>query len=317
MGIKNIDGINMFKLFMITIMVVLLQACATTYNRVDPYPNMEIRAFNYSNAYEFKNHDSKKLLIILEGSSWNSVLGNRKNNTWRDVGMASQMVQVLQDRYTIFVPERFSREPGLNYFDDLDDRAQYTFDNVLSCYRESITEYLSQNEYESIVMLGSSEGAFILPVLYHQIDNTNISLLVSVAGGGLSPREIYPILAISDITPISWKKLYNQVIQRYQSKPYPDSLEIGFMGLPFRYWSSMVDIRPIDYYEYIDIPVLFVQGAKDYRIPKESTQYIEQNLPGKPFDYIYYPKMGHGPSGYKDTVILREDIANWIIAHEP
>jgi hypothetical protein len=97
-------------------------------------------------------------------------LGKKDGNRWYDVGIDSQMLQVLQDRYTIFIPEKFNREPGnKDYFDDLDERERYTF--------------------ESIVILGQSEGALILPVLYHQIDVANISLLVSVAGGGLSLHE--------------------------------------------------------------------------------------------------------------------------------
>jgi pimeloyl-ACP methyl ester carboxylesterase len=277
---------------------------------------MEILSFNTCKGYEIKNHYSKKLLIILEGSSWNSVLGRKNTNLWQDVGTASQMLQVLGNKYTIFVPEKFSREPGVNYFEDRDERARYTFDNLLECYTESITSYLSQNSFASIVIMGNSEGALLLPALYLQIDNPNISLLVSVAGGGLSLHEAYPILAASAVTPKSWKKFYAEVIETFRSKPYPDSLEIGYMGLPFRFWRSIIDVRPADYYQYIDIPVLFVQGEKDYRIPKESTQYLEQYLPEKPFDYRYYPKMGHGPSGYKESIQLREDIAAWIIAHD-
>ena len=307
------------RLLNIIIVGILLTTCVTTmvYNRTDPYPNMEIVSFSYTKGYEFKNDTSKKLLIILEGNSWNSVLGEKRNNRWYDVMMGSQMLQILQDTYTIFIPEKFNREPGINYFDDFDERARYTFDNLLTCYREVITEYLDQNDYESIVMIGNSEGAFLLALLYYQLDSTHRSLLVSCFGGGLSPHEIFNVLVASEVTPTSWKKMYMQVIEVYKNKPYPDSLEIGFMGMPFRYWSSMVDIRPVDYYQNIDIPVLFVQGEKDYRVPKESTQYVEQNLPEKPFDYIYYPKMGHGPTGYKDTLIFREEIARWIIAHDP
>lgn len=305
------------KLLGFALAILLLLSCVTTYNRRNPYPNIEIRSFNYSKGYEFKNHASNKLLIILEGSGWTSVLGEKHNNIWTEVGTAAQMIQVLQDRYTIFIPEKFSREPGINYFEDRNERAEYTIDNIITCYRESIEEYLSQKKYESIVIMGSSEGAVILPLLYHQLDNPNISILVSVAGGGLSPHESYFVLATSDITPKSWKKLYNQVIEKYKSKPYPDSLEIGFLGMPFRFWSSFIDIRPIDYYQYIDIPVLFVHGEKDYIVPKESTQFVENNLPKKPFDYIYYQKMKHGPSGYKETVTFRENIATWIIEHDP
>jgi pimeloyl-ACP methyl ester carboxylesterase len=302
------------------ILGVLLSSCATsnkTYNSADPYPNMEILPFNYTRGYEFKNPTSKKLLIVLEGSGWTSVLGKKENDRWFEVGMTSQMLLTLQDEYTIFVPEKFNRKPGADYFDDFDERARYTFYNLLTCYREGITEYLSQNDYASIVIMGVSESALLLPVLYHHIDNTNVSLLISFAGGGLSVHEAFSILVASEVTPHSWKKMYRQVIKEYQFEPYPDSLEIGFLGMPFRFWSSIVDIRPIDYYQNIDIPVLFIQGEKDRRIPKESTSFVERNLPEKPFDYIYYPNMGHSPSNYKETVTLRKDIADWIISHDP
>jgi esterase/lipase len=278
---------------------------------------MTTLSFTYSKGYEFKNPESKKLFIILEGSGWTSVLGEKRDNRWSDVGMASQMLQVLQSRYTIFVPEKFNREPSINYFNDFEERAEYTIDNLITCYTESITEYLSQNDYESVIIMGTSESAIILPVLYHQLDTIHISLLISFAGGGLSLHESYPILVKSDATPKAWKKMYKQVIETYRSKPYPDSLETGFIGMPFRFWNSIIDIKPINYYENIDIPVLFIQGVKDYRVPKESTQFVEKNLPGKPFYYKYYSKMGHGPSNYSETVMLREDIAEWIIEHDP
>jgi esterase/lipase len=294
------------KIFRLLIFVVFLSSCATTYNRKNPYPNIETVSFTYSSGYEFKNPNSKKLLIIIEGSGWNSVLGKKNNNVWENVGIASQFIPLLQDRFTIFIPEKFNRQPGETYFEDQDERSRYVFDNLLTCYRESITEYLSHNEYESIVIIGGSEGSILLPVLYLQIDNANISLLVSYAGGGLSLHESYPILAASNIIQRSWKKLYKEVIELYLSKPYPDSLETGY-----------IDIRPIDYYELIDIPVLFVHGEKDNRIPVESTRYIEKNLSKKNFNYIYYPSMRHNPYNYKETVKWREDIVNWIIAHNP
>jgi dipeptidyl aminopeptidase/acylaminoacyl peptidase len=107
------------------------------------------------------------------------------------------------------------------------------------------------------------------------------------------------------------------VLEEYRNKPYPDSLEIGYLGMLFRYWSSFIDVRPADYYEYIDIQVLFVHGKKDYRIPVESSGYVERKLPDKPFEYLYYPKMAHGPSNYQEGVAMREAIAAWIIANDP
>jgi hypothetical protein len=74
--------------------------------------------------YEFKNPDSKKPLIILEGSGWTSVLGLKKSTNWKYAGLAAQMIPLLNDTYTIFVPEKFDWEPGRIYDKDVNERAR-------------------------------------------------------------------------------------------------------------------------------------------------------------------------------------------------
>ena len=62
----------------------------------------------------------------------------------------------------------------------------------------------------------------------------------------------------------------------------------------------------------IEIPVLFIHGEMDVNIPVESTRYVENNLPNKPFDYIYYPEMAHGPRTTEELNGLRNDIKEWL-----
>jgi dipeptidyl aminopeptidase/acylaminoacyl peptidase len=93
-------------------------------------------------------------------------------------------------------------------------------------------------------------------------------------------------------------------------------LEIGFLGMPYRMWNSFINIQPFDFYKTINIPVLFINGEKDTLVSVETTRYIQNNLPGKPFEYIYYKNMGHGPSNYNGVIKLRNDIANWIISND-
>ena len=311
--------IKLFHCCVVFFTVLFITNCAT-YNPTNVYEGIEILSFNQTRGYEFRNPTSSKLLIILEGSSWNSSLGRQKNNRWYDVGMASQLIPLLRDRYTIFIPERFDREPGENYFNNFNDRARYTFDNVLISYKESITTYLTQNEFDSIVIFSASEGAFAMPILYSYINdtiaNTNITLLISLAGGGLSPREGNYIFANAKNTPRAYRSLYEILVEEYKTKPYPDSLEIGYFGAPYRFWSSLIDVRPFDYYKDINIPVLFLHGERDIRVTVESTRYVEKNLPHKPFEYIYYPRMGHSPSNRREVIRLHKDIANWIIKND-
>jgi hypothetical protein len=50
----------------------------------------------------------------------------------------------------------------------------------------------------------------------------------------------------------------------------------------------------------------------DTNVSVLSTRYVEENLPDKPFDYIYYPDMIHYPETIGQLKRLRADIADWL-----
>jgi fermentation-respiration switch protein FrsA (DUF1100 family) len=301
--------------YVFLLIYVLLSGCATSFDRKEPYPGLKVISTENTTGYEFRNLSSKKLLIVLEGSGWSSVLGVKKNN-WKYVGVTAWLLQDLKSEYTIFVPEKFKREPGRDYFNDFEERERYTFMNLLACYTESINSYIVNNTFDSIGIIGISEGAIILPVLYTKINNAKVNFLVAYAGGGLSLRESYEIFAASSRRLSGYRKaLFAAIVETYKTTPYPDSLDAGFSAFPFRWWSSFIDVRPFDYYKNINIPVLFVHGEKDQNVPVESSRYVEHNLPQKPFSYIYYPYLKHTPATYKQKTVFRKDIAAWITTH--
>ena len=83
--------------------------------------------------------------------------------------------------------------------------------------------------------------------------------------------------------------------------------------ITYRWRNSILDKRPFDYYVNINIPVLFLHGELDRNVPVESTRYVEDNLPDKPFDYIYYPEMAHAPTTREELNMIRNDIRNWLV----
>ena len=68
---------------------------------------MEILQYGNARAYKFRNLSSDKLIINIEGSGWTSVLGSKGRNRWNWVGVGSQIIQVLVDKYTILIPEKW------------------------------------------------------------------------------------------------------------------------------------------------------------------------------------------------------------------
>jgi dipeptidyl aminopeptidase/acylaminoacyl peptidase len=90
-----------------------------------------------------------------------------------------------------------------------------------------------------------------------------------------------------------------------------DTVVENVYDVTFRWFNSFKNIRPFDYYKNINIPVLFVHGDNDYNIPVQSTVYIQENLPEKPFTYKYF-EWGHQPEKYSDVITFRNEVAEWI-----
>jgi pimeloyl-ACP methyl ester carboxylesterase len=282
---------------------------------------MEIVNYENSQAYVFRNNFSDKLIINIEGSGWDSVLGIRNERRWLMTHQGAQLLQVLGDRYSFLIPEKLNRQPGIEYSKEIDDRSNYTAENILNGYIESINGYLREHSFSSIILIGSSEGALLLPLIYKRMDmKDSVSAIVSISFGGYSLYESYNFLSGFSKTPKGYKNMYKHIVEVYEFmeeyKMNHEEVNItpeeDFYGFNYRWFDSFMRIRPFDYYKEINIPILFTHGERDYNIPIESTRYIQENLPEKPFEYYYY-KGGHQQRGYFNTIKFRKDVSEWII----
>jgi len=288
-----------------------------TYNKRNPYPNMEILKYNNRLAYNFPNKKSDKLIIHTEGSGFESVLGVNENGIWSQVGYCTQTLQELRSKYTFLILEKLNRQPGKVYSEDMEDRANYTAENLLTGYVETVDCYLAEHNFSSIILIGTSEGAMLLPLLYEKMkDKNKVIAMISISFGGLSMYESYNILntARTGIYPQNWLDMFSDILKTFNPKngKFPNSYEENYYDLTYRWFNSFSRIRPFDYYKNINIPILFVHGMDDYNIPFESTAYIQENLPDKPFQYQYY-KWDHQPRTNPDIIQFRKNLAYWII----
>ena len=307
---------NHKKLFFIFISLTI--ASCATFSRTNPYPNMEIRCYGNSQAYVFPAHSSGKLIILMEGSGWDSVLGVNKKNKWQSTHMGAQFLQVLGNEYTFLILEKLNRQPGMVYSENMEDRANYYAENLIKCYNESINGYLAEHHFSSIILIGVSEGAILLPIIYEKInDKDNITAMVSMCYGGLSYYDSIELLHTTRSGfPSDWTKMHLEILNIFnpQNKVFLNSFEDDFYDLTYRWWNSFGHITPLDFYKNINIPILFIHGKTDYIVPVESTMVIQEYLPEKPFEFQYY-KWAHQPESYSDTIQLRKNIAEWIRTH--
>ena len=283
-------------------------------------PHYNTLYFTNGQGYEFKNASSSKLIIPLAGHSWS---GGRVGEigeklTWNP---SSNWLLPFYNEYTIFIPERFDWGRGTRPFWDIENREKYTFDNVIACYASVIREYLSQNEYDTIIIFGHSEGGAIAPELYFHLEDFNISAIVSSGAGGLtSATDITTVrrgVPLDDESLRLSLALYNNYLETYRGRyeEAPDEIRFKQTGeefIPTIYSLSQQARRPFNFYKKIDIPVLFIHGDLDTFVSKIATKYVEENLPDKPFDYIYYPGTQHYPTTVRELMRMRADIAEWL-----
>jgi hypothetical protein len=230
------------------ILTVLFVSCATNsnatnvdtgyiFNPENPYPGMEILQYGNSQAYVFPNESSDKLLIIIEGGGWDSVLGEKQGNSWVSVKYVFYFLQELRNDYTILIPEKLRRQPGMDYSKDMEDRANYTAENLLACYTESINGYLGDHNFSTIVLIGSSEGALLLPLIYEKMDNkNNVATMVSISYGGLSMYESYQIISTTRSgIPQEWADYYRDLLDTFnpEKTEFPDSFEDDYYGITY------------------------------------------------------------------------------------
>jgi esterase/lipase len=271
---------------------------------------MEIFQYDGVRAYVFENPSSDKLIINIEGSGWTSVLGLKGEKKWNYVGVTSQLIQIARDNYTVFTPEKWDRVPEADYSNHFESRMIYTLDNLLECYLTSINRYLAEHHYTSIILMGTSEGAMLLPLIYEAIkEDHNVTGMISWGFGGLSLYESYLLLKNSEIVPEAYRANIQYFIDMYETNDR-DAYKTDAFPLTF------MDVRPFNHYKNINIPVLFIQGELDFNVSAESTRYIQNNLPEKPFEYIYYEDMIHSPINYSQTMRVRKDILQWLTKQE-
>jgi len=302
------------------IITVFIVSCTTAkheYDRKNPYPGIETLNFKKSHAYFLSNESSDKLVIVIEGSGWRSVLGVKNKNYWSEAGLAALLLQELRDTHNFLIPEKLKRQPGMMYNEDMEDRANYTADNLIEGYIDSINGHLAEHNYSNIILAGASEGACLLPLLYERMNKKEkVTAMVIDAFGGLSIYESYEILKDRPFITREWEEAFTDILTAFNPKniTFPDSYIDDYYGLTQKYFGSFVHIRPFDYYKNINVPILFLHGTHDFSIPVESTIYVQENLPDKPFEYKYFFNWDHQPRNAKDVIEYRKAIAGWILS---
>jgi esterase/lipase len=290
---------------------LLFYSCTTTV----PYHNIhEINVYNHL-IYTF-NNNKYKALIYIDGSGLNSVLGVKNTDKWTSVNFSYFIANNLNSDFTLVIPEKLNFKKGIDYTNNSEVLLKYTVENLVESYSSKIDYYIENNKnVNEIYLLGISEGGLLVPKILNTIKNkSKIKKMVIWGAGGYSQKECFKILAKSAIQmPETYRNECKKISEVEKDiEQNPKAIDKYYLGWPYSRWSSFFKYQPIDEYVGIDIPVLFIQGLKDYNSPFESVKYIEEEYRNKNYEYAYYRDMGHIPEKKEDIARIIQSIYSWI-----
>lgn len=236
----------------------------------------------------------KKLVIFLPGSGPQdrdeTIADNKPLKDIADGLLANGIASYRFDKRTKTHPENFS---PVSTIDD-----EYTVDalNIVAYFKHEP----AYKDYE-IILLGHSQGAYMLPRIYNN-GNKDVSKLILMAGNARGLDELileqYEYLSGQPDAPKELKDELAKVKQQVallHSKPFSEATPAGSLplGLPYFYWKSILDYKPLDEAKKIKVPVLVLQGERDYQVTLKDFNLWKKNVNAKNSKFISYPKLNH------------------------
>jgi dienelactone hydrolase len=191
----------------------------------------------------------------------------------------------------------------LSYPESFDGTTNKTIDDEVTNDVLSIIDYfkndLKFSQYE-IILLGHSFGGYMLPRVANK--TKNISKLIFLAGNSrpidvlvLEQLEYLNKINPADGLKVQLKKFKQQVGYLNSSN---FSLNSPKEKLPFSlsayYWKSLLDYKPLIDVKKIKVPILVLQGERDYQIKMEDYQLWKESLKlNKTAKFISYLNLNH------------------------
>lgn len=306
------------SLFFVLLLIfpMILSGCVS-YNHLTQYTISQ--GDNFVNYYVFNESKIHKedLIVFIGGSGYSSELGLKEHGIWKKTTLVYELHCDLLSTFDILVPEKQNMIMGGDHSEETKILQDYTMEQRVSAAALVIDNYLLQNSYRHIILIGFSEGGYVLPKIYFSLKQKDkISGLVLLASGGLSQLDCFRILKDKPYPfPEGYKNgldIIEEVVEDIKS--YPDSINKRYLGLPYKRWSSFMFYRPLDDLMEIEIPIFVGHGERDMMSPIDSSRQIRieyDKMYKDNLTFIEYSDQYHGFNGEFDNII--KDINNWFL----
>ncbi len=287
--------------YLIFIPLFVCVSCSTPYKHLSK-AKLNFEDGGFTNYYVLAGTNKKKgekLIIYLNGSGVTSALGEKGSFWWKSITPAYDLRQQTASNIDILIPEYRNVKAGMSHKNDRRAYEHYTLEGRVSSAVSVIDHFLKNSHYQSVYMIGHSEGALILPRVYRELQSQKqINRLVLMSYGGLSQFENFRIMVdkhgFPDNTYLANLKNLDETIKNIQQDPL--SLDKWWLGSPYRRWSSFGPYKPLEDLLKIDIPIMLTHGSEDMYAPVESSRLVKNEFQkaGKMnITYKEYKNNGH------------------------
>jgi len=223
-------------------------------------------------------------LIILGGSGPTDAQGTLgPNQPYRDLawGLAGEGIAVLRfDKRTRAYSEEMGRKTDLTVEHEYIEDGLFALDYLKT--REDIDQDL-------IVLGGHSQGAMMVPRIAARAEESPAGLLFLAA-----PARRFEDLILEqfkylaeleeEITPeieAQLQEIKEQVERIKDPDLAPDWPAEELLGIPASYWLDLRQYDQVQVARELDLPMLFIQGGRDYQVTTEDFALWQEALAGR------------------------------------
>ena len=240
-----------------------------------------------------ENGNLKKLVIFVHGSGPNDRNETIfENKPFKDIAenlYTKGISSYRFDKRTLLNPESFNDKSTI------DDEVTNDIINIVAYFKND-----SQFLNFEIIVLGHSLGGYLLPKIANK--STQISKIILLAGNSRPLDKLiieqydylYKLTPTQELKDASLK-IKEQIVV-LSSKSF--NLNTPKEKLPFNlsayYWQSVLKYNPIKEIQKVKIPILVLQGERDYQVTMKDFELWKTSLKNnKKANFISYPKLNH------------------------
>ena len=240
-----------------------------------------------------ENDSLKKLVIFIHGSGPNDRDETIfENKPFKDIAESLYKRGIASYR---FDKKTFSNPESFNDNSTIDEEVTIDIINIINYFKND-----NQFSNYEIIILGHSLGAYLTPRIINKSNKVSKAIMLAGNARSLDKLIIEQYNYLYELNPTEdlkseLGKLKNQISFLHSKKfNFNTSKENLPLNLSANYWQSILDYNPLKEVKKVKIPMLILQGERDYQVTIKDFELWKKSLDNnKKVTFISYPKLNH------------------------